>query len=62
MIGALVVAAYRITSVENQSPLWVGLALGLAIASLFLPLPLVRVLIAGVVWFIVYMFGKQDNP
>ncbi len=58
MIGALVIAAYRITDVENQSRLWVLLALALAIVSLLLPLPLIRILIAGIAWFIIYMVAK----
>lgn len=56
---ALIVIAYRVAEAEAVSTLlWVGLMLLLGIGSLFIPLPFVRLLIAGAVWFVAFIIAK----
>ena len=59
VFGALLVAGYRIAEAEDVSTfLWVGLLFLLGLASLFIPLPFIRLLIAAAVWFVAFMIVK----
>lgn len=53
MIVAACVAMARIASADDQSVgLWVGVTIALCLASLMIPLPFVRVLLAAVAAFV----------
>ena len=59
LIVFLVVAAARVASSENQSSVtWGGIALVLGLASLLIPLPFLRVLIAAFAWLVAFIAFK----
>ena len=58
LVGVCVVMA-KIANMENQSgPLWVGIAFLLCMASLMVPLPFLRILLAGILAYIL-MFVRN---
>ncbi len=61
MIGALIVAAYKIADMDERSGLiWAVVAFGIAFGSLFLiPLPFIRILVAGVAVIVVMVIAKM---
>jgi hypothetical protein len=52
----------KIADADGRSPiLWGTITLGLCLASLLIPLPFLRMLLAGVVAFIALMVAKFRN-
>jgi hypothetical protein len=59
LIIGMVVLTVRIANYDDESPLvWGTVALGLCLVSLLIPIPLLRILIAGVASFIAYFIYK----
>jgi hypothetical protein len=59
LLVAAVVAMGKIADAEGRSAiLWGTITLGLCLASLAIPLPMLRVLLAGIVAFIAMMVAK----
>lgn len=60
LVIAACVGMSRIADAEGRSGiLWGVLTLGLCLASLLIPLPFLRVLLAGVIAFVALMVAKE---
>jgi hypothetical protein len=59
-IAAVTIIMGRIAYADDQSQLmWVVITFGICLGSLFIPLPFLRILIAGVVSFVLMIVYKM---